>query len=221
MGNNTVRIYFLLLLLILIASCKSSVTPPTDGDPPPIATPTPKVQPTPTPTPAVKPVEATGNRLMDEALTYRSANLSRFANKNYVAVIDFSMKSSEKRLFIRNMQTGKTEAFHVAHGQGSDANHDGYAEKFSNVANSHASSLGFYKTAETYSGKHGYSLRLDGLSSTNSNARARAIVMHGAAYVTDQNKIQGRSWGCPAVSMANHKRIIDILKGGALLYIGK
>jgi hypothetical protein len=79
------------------------------------------------------------------------------------------------------------------------------------------SSLGFYLTAETYNGEHGYSLRLDGLSSTNSNARERAIVIHAADYVAPGEKI-GRSWGCPAVEPRYHQQIIDELKEGALIY---
>jgi hypothetical protein len=115
------------------------------------------------------------------------------------------------------METGAVWNIHVAHGKGSDSDHDGFAEKFSNVNNSNATSLGFYKTAETYQGSHGYSLRLDGLSSTNSNARSRSIVVHGASYVEDKERIQGRSWGCPAVSMANYTKVINLIKGGSLI----
>jgi hypothetical protein len=108
----------------------------------------------------------------------------------------------------------------VAHGSGSDKANDGYAEKFSNVSGSNASSLGFYMTAETYNGKHGLSLRLDGLSSTNSNVRARAVVIHGASYVSDSDIKAGRSWGCPAVSMASKDKVIKMLKGGSIIYAG-
>ncbi|MCP5916770.1 murein L,D-transpeptidase catalytic domain family protein, partial [Klebsiella pneumoniae] len=75
------------------------------------------------------------------------------------------------RFFIVDMNSGSVWPLHVAHGKGSDSNHDGYAEKFSNTSGSNASSLGYYITAETYNGSNGYSLRLDGMSSTNSNAR--------------------------------------------------
>ena len=115
------------------------------------------------------------------------------------------------------METGSVWNIHVSHGKGSDSNHDGLAEKFSNVSGSNASSLGFYKTAETYQGKHGYSLRLDGLSETNSKARPRAIVVHGADYVKDKEVIQGRSWGCPAVSRMHSKKVIDLIKNGSLI----
>lgn len=81
-----------------------------------------------------------------------------------------------------------------------------------------ATSLGFYRTGKIYIGKHGPSLRLDGLSTTNSNARDRAIVIHGADYVQEEGRIQGRSWGCPAVAQNNRESVIERLKGGSLLY---
>ena len=85
------------------------------------------------------------------------------------------------------------------------------------------SNLGLLKTAETYQGKHGYSLRLDGLEAGyNDNARARAIVVHGASYATqsfvDAHGRLGRSWGCPAVDSAISRRLIDTIKGGSLLF---
>ena len=88
------------------------------------------------------------------------------------------------------------------------------------LAGSNASSLGYYMTAETYTGSHGYSLRLDGLSSTNSKVRSRAIVVHGADYVEEAAVIQGRSWGCPAVAMANRTTVINMIKGGSIIYAG-
>ncbi len=158
--------------------------------------------------------------LLQAALTYYDANLSKITNKNYLSVIDFAQKSTKKRFFIIDMKTGKVWAIHTAHGAGSDSNHDGFAEKFSNVSGSNASSLGFYKAAETYSGSHGFSMRLDGLSSTNSKARARAIVVHAADYVQESAVIQGRSWGCPAVAPQNRDKVISLLKGGSIIYAG-
>lgn len=157
---------------------------------------------------------------LETAILYYHANKASLKNAAVLSVIDFSQKSTQKRLYIINMSTGSVWNLTVAHGKGSDAEHDGFAEKFSNVSGSNASSLGFYKTAETYQGSNGYSLRLDGLSSTNSNARPRAIVVHGASYVQDSAVIQGRSWGCPAVSMANRDKVINTIKGGSLIYAG-
>lgn len=152
------------------------------------------------------------------AVLYFHANKTKFANKNVISVIDFRSKSTLARFFVINMKTGAVWALRTSHGKGSDSNHDGFAERFSNVSGSHASSLGYYKTAETYYGSKGYSLRLDGLSSTNSNARARAVVIHGASYVQDRAVIQGRSWGCPAISMTNRTKLINMVKGGSLIY---
>jgi hypothetical protein len=108
----------------------------------------------------------------------------------------------------------------VAHGKGSDPKHQGLANVFSDRTGSNATSLGFFKTADVYTGSHGLSLRLDGLSATNAHARIRTIVIHGADYVKDGRSIQGRSWGCPAVPIANRDAVIELLKNGSLIYAG-
>lgn len=158
--------------------------------------------------------------ILEKAVLYYDANKSRFRRSTVLTVLDFSLPSNKKRLHVINMSNGSVWSLHVSHGTGSDSNHDAYAEKFSNTSGSNASSIGAYLTAETYSGKHGYSLRLDGLSSTNSNARRRAVVIHGASYVKDSNVKQGRSWGCPAISMTNRTKLIDAIKGGSLIFAG-
>lgn len=159
---------------------------------------------------------------LETALVYYHNNKASLKNTNYLSVIDFRKKSTLKRFFIIEMKTGSVWGIHTAHGKGSDSNHDGFAEKFSNVSGSNASSVGFYHTAETYKGAHGLSLRLDGKSSTNSNARARAVVIHGASYVQEKEVIQGRSWGCPAVADENRDKVVNYLKGGSVIYaIGK
>ena len=156
--------------------------------------------------------------MLKNAILYYHKNKASIKNTDYLSVLDFSLSSTKKRFHIINMRTGEVWSIHVAHGKGSDPDHDGYANKFSNVSGSNASSLGIYKTAETYSGSHGYSLRLDGLSTTNSNARARAVVIHGADYVSEASVIQGRSWGCPAVTMSYRTKLIDMVKGGSIIY---
>lgn len=158
---------------------------------------------------------------LENALIYFHKNKSALKNQKVLTLLDFSKSSKQKRLFIINMTTGSVWALHVSHGKGSDSDHDGFAEKFSNVSGSNASSLGYYITDNTYYGGNGYSLKMDGKSSTNSRARSRAIVVHGANYVQDTSVIQGRSWGCPAVSMENHKKVIDTIKNGSLLYAFK
>lgn len=158
--------------------------------------------------------------LLQKAVTYYDTNLAKIANQNYLSVINFAARSTQARFFIIDMKTGKVWAIHTSHGKGSDPDFDGYATAFSNTSGSNKSSLGIYKTAETYTGAHGLSLRLDGLSSTNSNVRARAIVIHGATYVEESAVVQGRSLGCPAVAMANRDKVIAELKGGSIIYAG-
>ena len=141
--------------------------------------------------------------------------------KEYIAIVDFTKDSSEKRFFMIDLVNKKVLYNDlVAHGRNSG---EKVTKKFSNTEDSHMSSLGFYVTNETYYGSNGYSLRLEGLDpGLNDNARKRAIVLHGAPYVSTENieetgKI-GRSWGCPAVPMAIYRDVIDKLKGGNLLF---
>jgi hypothetical protein len=165
----------------------------------------------------IDPKHLVPDKPLERAMLYFNKNRSIFGNQNFVAVIDYTQGANKKRFYIINMKTGAVEQHAVAHGKGSDLNHSGFAKHFSNSGGSEASSIGFYKTGEIYHGNHGRSLRLDGLSSTNNNARGRAVVIHAAKYVTDSNA-SGRSWGCPAVSPGNIAHIIDTLKGGALIY---
>jgi len=138
-----------------------------------------------------------------------------------LTVIDYSRPSSERRLWVFDLKAKELVYEElVAHGQGSGAN---MATQFSNENESHQTSLGLFVTRDTYVGKNGYSLRLDGLDrGVNDRARERAIVMHGAPYVSEQfvkaNGRLGRSWGCPAVSDAVAKRMIDFVKGGGLVF---
>ena len=138
-----------------------------------------------------------------------------------LTVIDYSKPSTERRLWVFDLKAKELVYEElVAHGQGSGAN---MATKFSNENESHQTSLGLFVTRDTYVGKNGYSLRLDGLDrGVNDRARERAIVMHGAPYVSDAfvkaNGRLGRSWGCPAVSDAVAKKMIDVVKGGGLVF---
>ena len=138
-----------------------------------------------------------------------------------LTVIDYSRPSTDKRLWVYDLTTSELlYEERVAHGQGSGAN---FATSFSNVADTHKTSLGLFVTEATYVGKNGYSLRLDGLDDgVNDRARERAIVMHGAPYVSDEfvkaNGRLGRSWGCPAVSDAVARQLIDRVKGGGLVF---
>src|SRR5262249_39315084 len=137
--------------------------------------------------------------LLENAVLFLHANKAKIKNQKVLSVVDFSKHSSKKRFFLVDLKSGNVRASVVAHGSGSDPGHTGMASKFSNVSGSNASSLGYYLTAETYDGKNGRSLRIDGVSDTNSNARSRAVVVHRAKYVNEGSAKQGRSWGCPAL----------------------
>lgn len=158
--------------------------------------------------------------LKRKALDYFQANSGRFANKRYIGIVDFAAHSSRQRFWILDLQSGSSHAIHVAHGTGSDPDNDGYATRFSNVPNSRASSLGFYLTGALYTGKHGRSMRLHGLSSTNSNALSRAVVVHDSNYVREGNYKAGRSFGCFAVANSQIANVLASLRGGALIYAG-
>ncbi|MEP6782723.1 MAG: murein L,D-transpeptidase catalytic domain family protein, partial [Acidobacteriota bacterium] len=138
-----------------------------------------------------------------------------------LTVIDYSKPSSEKRMWVFDMNSHELVYEElVAHGQGSGVN---MATQFGNEAETHRTSLGLFRTDTTYVGKNGYSLRLDGLDKgINDQARDRAIVMHGAPYVSaafvKATGRLGRSWGCPAVSAAVAKQLIDRVKGGGLVF---
>jgi hypothetical protein len=155
--------------------------------------------------------------LLHDAVVYYDVNKSHLSNPGHMAVVDFELNSGTKRFFLIDMHSGAVTPHAVAHGAGSDDG-NGNAVRFSNTNSTHESSLGFVLTAEIFSGTHGRSLRLDGLSSTNSNMRARAIIVHGAAYVHESAKRQGHSWGCFALDFAVKDAVLDALHGGALLY---
>lgn len=143
-------------------------------------------------------------------------------NDTLLTIVDFSKVSSQNRLFILDLKNKElVKSTLVAHGTQTGVE---MAEDFSNRRYSNKSSLGVYITNETYFGKHGYSLRIDGLSKgLNDNARKRAVVIHGADYVSQdfisRNGRLGRSFGCPAVPMDESKEIIDLIKEGTCLYI--
>jgi len=161
--------------------------------------------------------------VFDLALGAASCAVKTGAVKNpgTLTVIDYSKPSSERRLWVYDLKSRELLYQElVAHGQGTG---DNMARQFSNRDESHQTSLGLFVTADTYVGKNGYSLRLDGLDrGYNDQARDRAIVMHGAPYVSDSfvkaTGRLGRSWGCPAVSELVARKMIDTVKGGGLVF---
>jgi len=145
----------------------------------------------------------------------------KLTNNKYLTIIDMSISANTERFFIINMETYQLEHKSlVAHGKNTGGE---YAKQFSNIVSSYKTSLGFYKTAETYTGKHGHSLRLDGLEFSNNKARERAVVIHEAKYVSNsyiqKNGRLGRSFGCPSLPKKNYKTIISKIKNGSCLFI--
>jgi len=138
-----------------------------------------------------------------------------------LTLIDYSVPSTQPRLWVFDLRSGRMLFKElVAHGRNSG---DNMATRFSDVMESRASSLGLFRTADTYVGQNGYSLRLDGLEpGFNSHARERAIVMHGAPYVdpavAKANGRLGRSWGCPALREAVARRVIDTVRDGGVIF---
>ncbi len=138
------------------------------------------------------------------------------------AACDFGKPSKEHRFYVFDRIASTVTSHLCAHGQNSESPaHNGRAVKFSNVPGSNESSLGIYRCAETYVGKHGVSLRIDGLEPTNSNARQRDIVIHSAQYVSEDAAAKygrvGCSDGCFALSLIDAQSIIQQLKDGSLL----
>ena len=144
------------------------------------------------------------------------------------AVLDFSAHSGTPRFHLIDRASGRVlQTFRVSHGHGSEGSrNDGFAEVFSNVPDTNASSLGLYRTAETYVSEvyTGLAMRMDGLSPTNSNARSRYIVIHAARYMEPESwkgKKAGRpglSDGCFVFSKADRDAVVSNLQGGALIY---
>lgn len=150
------------------------------------------------------------------------SKIENVKNRQIITIIDYSKSSSAERFFVIDITNSRLlYKTLVAHGRNSG---EAKAEHFSNSSGSEESCLGFFLTAETYNGKNGYSLSLDGLEpGINDNARARAIVIHGADYVSrgfiDKYGRLGRSWGCPALPDSISKEIIDKISNGSCLFI--
>lgn len=161
------------------------------------------------------------NVLRLSLIAYANAQKDGYTNKKMLTVIDYSKPSSEKRMWVFDIKNGRT-LFNtwVAHGKNSG---DNKTTSFSNTPGSLKSSYGVFVTADTYTGKNGYSLRLFGLErGINDLAYSRAIVIHGAAYTNPANIAAkgrlGRSWGCPAVSPILVKPLINTIKDKSLIF---
>src|SRR6476659_1910858 len=145
--------------------------------------------------------------------------------RDTIGVVDFSQPSADPRFFVVDLMSGNVESHRVAHGRGSDPDHSGFVERFSNDFGSYASSNGAYVTGDYYDGKYGLSMKVRGLDWTNYNAEPRAIVIHNAWYAEDDmiplhGKL-GRSEGCFAMSRENQYKVMRKLAGGRMIYADK
>jgi len=163
--------------------------------------------------------------LLGRALTALEAHRNE-ADPVHLVIVDYARRSSEPRAYVLNLGTGHVEeTFRTAHGAGSDPDHDGFLDRFSDAPGSSASPEGAYLLAEQYVGKHGKSLRLDGLDPTNANARDRAIVIHAADYA-EPTFLQkwgklGRSNGCIVFSKKDLATFLKDVPRRTLIFVGK
>jgi hypothetical protein len=145
--------------------------------------------------------------------------------RDLMGIVDFSKASSEARFHLVDLMNGTVESHLVAHGRGSDPDHSGFVERFSNDFGSYATSNGAYTTGDYYDGKYGLSMKVQGLDWSNSNAEARAIVIHNAWYAEPEMIAQhgklGRSEGCFAFSRASQWDVMRRLAGGRMIYADK
>jgi hypothetical protein len=161
--------------------------------------------------------------ILKNALVYFKENQKIIKNNDFLTIIDFTKLSIEKRMTILNLKDGSVERFLVTHAKKSEGKL-GQAKYFSNTPGSKMSSIGFFLIDPLpYIGKHGSSLRLTGLSKTNSNARIRDIVIHAADYATQEfandRKRLGLSHGCLAIDPEEIEEVVSKMKGESLLYV--
>jgi len=206
----------------ILSSAASSSTVPS------LLLPTSPMPAAPNPNPLIQPAAPTAPAGIDPQLFARAKaalDAHRIGPRDSMAVVDFSQPSSDPRFHVVNLYTGEVESYRVAHGRGSDPDHSGYVERFSNNFGSYASSNGAYTTADYYDGKYGLSMKVRGLDWSNYNAEPRAIVIHNAWYAEDDmipihGKL-GRSEGCFAMSRENQYKVMRKLAGGRMIYADK
>ncbi|WP_340691923.1 murein L,D-transpeptidase catalytic domain-containing protein [Hyphomonas sp.] len=163
--------------------------------------------------------------LLNRALEAQKIHAKQTKDTGRLVIVDYSRHSKEKRLFVVNLETGDVTGFRAAHGRGSDTDHDGFLDRFSDEPGSNASPEGALVIAEEYRGKHGLSLRLDGLDETDKSSRDRAIVIHAADYAEPDflsrfGKL-GRSNGCIVFSKADLKRFLAEVPKGTLMFVSR
>jgi len=145
--------------------------------------------------------------------------------RDTIGIADFSQPSGDPRFYVVDLQSGEVESHRVAHGRGSDPDHSGFVERFSNDFGSYATSNGAYVTGDYYDGKYGISMKVRGLDWSNYNAEPRAIVIHNAWYAEDDmiplHGMLGRSEGCFAMSRESQYAVMRKLAGGRMIYADK
>jgi hypothetical protein len=170
-------------------------------------------------------VPAISPTLLRRGLAALDQHGSAIPNRDVMAIADFALPSRSPRFHVVDIANGRVSSYLVAHGRGSDPGHTGWLQRFSNAPQSHATSAGTYRTEDIYVGSHGRSIRLSGLDPSNNNALPRAIVVHGAWYVSDAmvhaHGVLGRSEGCFALAPTSLPEILDRLGSGRLIYAGK
>lgn len=163
--------------------------------------------------------------LLARALDALDRHRDQFAYRDFVGIADFFLPSRQPRFHLLQLANGSVRSHLVAHGRGSDPAHTGWLERFSNEPRSNATSEGTYRTGSFYVGGHGHSIHLDGLDPTNSNAAPRAIVVHGAWYVSQdvlaRTGVLGRSEGCFALADSSLEEVMTRLGPGRMIYAGK
>jgi hypothetical protein len=171
------------------------------------------------------PEETIRPELLSVALASYAQHERTNLSERAIAIVDFSRPSSERRLHVLDLANGMVQSFLVAHGRGSDPDHDALATVFSDAVGSHASSLGAYRAVAPYQGAHGLSLSLQGLDPSNRSAQQRAVVLHSQWYVSDRMLAQhgklGRSWGCFVVDPAVIGDLVGRLRNGGFIYAGR
>ncbi len=164
-------------------------------------------------------------KLLQRALDALEQHHDSITYRDVIGIADFSLPSRAPRFHLVKLADGSVRSHLVAHGRGSDPSRTGWLERFSNEPRSNATSAGAYRTGSFYVGAHGHSMRLEGLDPTNSNALSRAIVVHGAWYVSDEmirfSGVLGRSQGCFAVADSSLPEIMTGLGPGRLIYADK
>ena len=181
-----------------------------------------------TPLPPAQPLVPSAPAGIDPTLFAKAKaalDVHKVGPRDSIGIVDFSKPSNEERFYLVDLISGNVEAHRVAHGRGSDPDHSGFVERFSNDFGSYASSNGTYTTGDYYDGKYGLSMKVRGLDWSNNNAESRAIVIHNAWYAEDDmipvhGKL-GRSEGCFAMSREHQYAVMRKLAGGRMIYADK